>query len=177
MFEVFILIDNKNLQNKIDNACIDFPDDMEFGFDNKKGYSEKQILAFEEKLGIELPKTYAEFMNLYGYAYINGLELLPLEGEVNVMSETNHLREEYGIKNMIVIAYDTDDTFYCLDIDEETNEGKTLVVMIDGNDIHNYTQGKTDSPIKQVLADNFEAFIEKIIDHEVDFLKNDVEEI
>lgn len=84
--------------------------------------SSENITRAEEKLGVNFPPQYKEFVKKYGSGGICGVDILGVEGEdyASVVESTERYRE-LGLPKKYIVVENVDEFVYCLNTVDKYN--------------------------------------------------------
>ncbi|MCC5892055.1 SMI1/KNR4 family protein [Exiguobacterium sp.] len=96
------------------------------------GYTNQQVIAIENKLGVTFKGSYATFLKEFGGGLFGENIFFSLEDEelIEINRQLHHPTDyEYGLaENLIAVYYDDLEDFYaCLDLDNEVNGEPSVV--------------------------------------------------
>lgn len=76
----------------------------------------EMVKEAQEKLGVEIPEQFLEYLNIYSYGGINGTEILGIgmTGKIMFLEETLEYRR-YGLPDNLIVVENCDEWVYCLD--------------------------------------------------------------
>ncbi|ACV22894.1 SMI1 / KNR4 family [Slackia heliotrinireducens] len=86
------------------------------GFFTRVPPTPEMVKEAQEKLGVEIPEQFLEYLNIYSYGGINGTEILGIgmTGKIMFLEETLEYRR-YGLPNNLIVVENCDEWVYCLD--------------------------------------------------------------
>ncbi|MFV0380949.1 MAG: SMI1/KNR4 family protein [Breznakia sp.] len=85
--------------------------------------NEEKIKEAEEKLNLELPTQYKNFLESFGHGGIGGLEILGIGNNKLIFVETTLRYREYGLSLNLITIENCDEWLYCVDV----NDGKIVM--------------------------------------------------
>lgn len=84
----------------------------------RKPLTEEDLKRITERLQVNLPQQYLDYLNAYGHGGIAGVEVLGkgLDGSLPFLDATTRLRAS-GLPDNLVVVENCDDWVYCIDCD------------------------------------------------------------